>query len=140
MKTLVVFILTILFAFSCEFPNPTSLRRHPHESRISRHHRNRNSGKQKTVLPNGIRSLKEWVANSTNYPQEAVDRGIEGKVVVRFAVNAQGNVIKAKIVQAVHPLLDREALRVIRSLPRWKQSNSSGQIMYYNIPITFKLQ
>ena len=92
-------------------------------------------------FPGGMVEFMKWLRNNLKYPVMAKQQKIEGKVVVSFIVNKDGTTANAKIVTSVGPLLDREALRVVRMLPKWKPGTQKGkpcQTMIC-IPIVFKL-
>ncbi len=92
-------------------------------------------------FPGGMVEFMKWLRNNLKYPVMAKQQKIEGKVVVSFIVNKDGTTANAKVVTSVDPLLDREALRVVRMLPKWKPGTQKGkpcQTMIC-IPIVFKL-
>ena len=93
-------------------------------------------------FPGGDLALKRWIANHVKYPAVARENDIQGKVFVRFVVTSTGKVDKVQIVRGVDPLLDAEAVRVVKALPRWKpgyQRNKPVSV-WYTVPINFKLQ
>ena len=93
-------------------------------------------------FPGGDLALRKFIANSVKYPEIAVENGIQGKVYVSFVVCKDGYVANAKIARGVEPSLDKEALRVVSSLPRWKPGVQRGQAVnvQYTVPINFVLQ
>jgi len=92
-------------------------------------------------FPGGEIALCKYIANSIKYPVVAQKTGIQGKVYVSFIVDKDGGVTDVKVLQGVDPLLDREALRVVRSLPRWKPGKQRGVPVKvsYTVPINFIL-
>ena len=92
-------------------------------------------------FPGGAIALMKWLTKNLRYPQSARQRKIQGRVVTQFIVNADGSLSDLKVVESAEPSLDREALRVLRSMPSWK----AGQIdqkpcrTMVCIPIVFKL-
>jgi len=92
-------------------------------------------------FPGGEIALCKYIANSIKYPVVAQKTGIQGKVYVSFIVDRDGGVTDVKVLQSVDPLLDREALRVVRSLPRWKPGKQRGVPVRvsYTVPINFIL-
>ena len=86
--------------------------------------------------------FREYVNHKTVYPQAALLNGIQGRVVVEFDVNRQGKVENAKVVQGVHPLLDAEALRVVKSSPKWTPGVQRGKKVKvkYTFPFNFRLK
>ena len=93
-------------------------------------------------FPGGPAAITKFIGENTKYPAIAVENGIQGKVYVSFVVNAKGKVENVKIVRGVDPSLDKEAVRVIESMPMWKpgkQRNKPVKVSY-TMPVTFKLQ
>lgn len=93
-------------------------------------------------FPGGEAALRRFIANSIKYPQIAQENGIQGKVFVQFVVERDGRVSNASIARGVDPSLDREALRVVNSLPNWKPGKQRGKPVKvsYTVPINFVLQ
>ena len=93
-------------------------------------------------FPGGELALRKFIANAIKYPVIAQENGIQGKVYVNFVVNKDGSVTDAKIARGVDPSLDKEALRVINSLPKWKPGKQRGKPVRvsYTVPINFVLQ
>ncbi len=92
-------------------------------------------------FPGGMMLFMKWLTKNLKYPDAARRQQIQGRVMVAFIVNADGTTVDAKVVNQVHPLLEREALRVIRMMPRWQPGISNGQTCrtLVHIPIVFKL-
>jgi len=93
-------------------------------------------------FPGGEIALRKFIANAIKYPVIAQENGIQGKVYVNFVVDKDGSVINAKIARGVDPSLDKEALRVVNSLPKWKPGMQRGKPVKvsYTVPISFVLQ
>lgn len=93
-------------------------------------------------FPGGEKGLQLFIANQVKYPPAAREAGIEGKVYIRFCVNAQGKVEKVSLARGVDPLLDKEALRVVKMLPKWKPGENGGRkvSVWYFVPINFQLK
>ncbi len=93
-------------------------------------------------FPGGSVEMMKFLQNTVKYPKEAQDKGIQGKVYVQFVVKSDGTVADAKVVNSVDPLLDAEALRVVKAMPKWKPGMQSGKAVNvkYNIPISFRLK
>jgi TonB family protein len=93
-------------------------------------------------FPGGESELINFLAKNTNYPKVAKEKGTQGKVFIQFMVDKTGKVLDAKVLQGVDPLLDKEALRVVNSMPVWKPGTTKGQPVnvHFTIPISFKLQ
>lgn len=85
--------------------------------------------------------FKKFIGEELRYPQEAIDKKIEGKVFVQFVIGKDGYIKEAKIARGIHPSLDQEALRAVYSSPRWEPGKQRGQAVnvVFTFPITFKL-
>ena len=93
-------------------------------------------------FPGGDVACMKWLTNNINYPKEAMEKGIEGRVIVKFVVTKNGKITNAEVVRPVDPLLETEALRAIRSMPDWIPGKRNGQNvdLQFTLPITFRLQ
>ncbi len=90
----------------------------------------------------GEKGLQRYIAKQIHYPVQAIENDIQGRVYVRFVVTRKGKVDKASIIKGVHPLIDKEALRIIQSLPEWKPGVQNGKPIdvWYTIPVTFMIE
>ena len=97
---------------------------------------------QDPSFPGGDAACMKWLTNNINYPKEAMEKGIEGRVIVKFVVTKNGKITNAEVVRPVDPLLETEALRAIRSMPDWIPGKRNGQNvgLQFTLPITFRLQ
>jgi protein TonB len=93
-------------------------------------------------FPGGELALRKWIANEIKYPVIAQENGIQGKVYVTFVVGKDGSVNNATVARGVDPSLDKEALRVVNALPKWKPGKQRGKPVNvsYTVPINFVLQ
>lgn len=92
-------------------------------------------------FPGGQKNLLSWLSNNINYPLEAYKAGIEGIVVVQFVIKNDGSVGDVTVVISVDPLLDNEAVRVIKAMPKWIPGKQYGKPVNVRLtlPITFKI-
>ncbi|MDO4161030.1 MAG: energy transducer TonB [Prevotellaceae bacterium] len=92
-------------------------------------------------FPGGMVEFMKWLTKNLRYPVLAKQQKIEGKVIVSFIINKDGSITDRKVVKSVSPELDREALRVLRQMPKWKPGEDHGKPCrtYFSIPINFKL-
>ena len=92
-------------------------------------------------FPGGLDSLMKFLGSSIHYPSDAKDAGIEGMVYVTFIVGVDGEISNIKIVNSVYPSIDREVLRVVSTMPKWKPGVSYGRKVkvQYNLPVNFRL-
>jgi len=97
---------------------------------------------QNPQFPGGEAALLKWVADHLRYPSIAQENGIQGKVTVQFVVTKTGAVGQVKILRGKDPELDKEAIRVVKSLPKFTPGKMNGHPVnvYYTLPITFRLQ
>jgi TonB family protein len=97
---------------------------------------------QMPVFPGGETALPAYLGKEIKYPADAAQKGIQGKVYVTFVVGKDGSVTNVKIVRGVDPMLDAEALRVVKAMPKWTPGKQSGKdvAVQYTVPINFKLQ
>lgn len=93
-------------------------------------------------FPGGEVAVREYIGKSIQYPEDAKKAGIQGKVYITFTVDKTGKVIDAKIARGVNPSLDKEALRVVESMPAWIPGQQRGEnvAVSYTIPIQFALK
>lgn len=92
-------------------------------------------------FPGGELALRDFMMHAVKYPADAIKDSIQGKVFVTFVVKADGTVGDTKIARGVHPLLDKEALRVVSLLPAWKPGKQKGEAVpvSYTVPVKFAL-
>ena len=92
-------------------------------------------------FPGGIVQFMKWLTRNLRYPSVAQSQRIQGKVVISFIINKDGSIASPTIVQSADPLLDREAMRVIRMMPRWKPGLQDGKPCrtMFAIPVNFQL-
>lgn len=90
----------------------------------------------------GESALLQYIAKSVKYPVIAAENGIQGRVICSFVINKDGKVVDATVVRGVDSSLDKEALRVINSMPAWKPGKQRGKSVRvkYTLPVTFRLQ
>lgn len=91
--------------------------------------------------PGGESALREDISEMVKYPDDAKKENISGKVFVTFTVAKDGSVVDSKIARGVHPSLDKEAIRVIKELPKWKPGKQRGEAVnvQFTLPINFAL-
>ena len=97
---------------------------------------------QMPSFPGGNSALMEYLQQNVKYPVVAQENGVQGRVVVSFVVEKDGSITDVKVVRSVDPSLDKEAARVVKSMPRWipgKQNGSAVRVKY-NVPVSFRLQ
>jgi len=97
---------------------------------------------EKPEFPGGDAALLNFLSQNIKYPAIAAENGVNGRVTVNFVVNKDGSISDAKILRGVDQALDKEALRVIYSMPKWKPGKQSGKPVRvsFSVPINFVLQ
>lgn len=92
-------------------------------------------------FPGGVEALYKFISKNVVYPKKALKNGIEGKVVVEFVIEANGSVTNVKVFKSVNPDLDKEAVRVVSMMPKWKPGSLGGKNVRsrFRIPINFQL-
>lgn len=92
-------------------------------------------------FPGGEGAMMRYLSSHVRYPGAAQENNIQGRVVVQFVVKRNGEVGQVKVVRSVDPDLDREAVRVVKSLPKFNPGRKDGQPVnvWYTLPVTFKL-
>jgi len=97
---------------------------------------------QMPAYPGGQEALLKYLRDNIHYPTVAAENGVQGRVVVGFVVEKDGSISDVNIMKGQDPSLDREAMRVVKSMPKWipgKQNGSSVRVKY-QVPVTFRLQ
>ena len=97
---------------------------------------------QMPSFPGGDAALMSYLANNIHYPTVAAKNGVQGRVVVGFVVERDGSITDVSVLRGVDPSLDREAMRVLKSMPRWTpgKQNGSAVRVKYQVPVAFRLQ
>lgn len=97
---------------------------------------------QMPMFPGGDAALMGYLRDNIHYPTVAAENGVQGRVVVGFVVERDGSITDVNILRSVDPSLDREAMRVVKSMPRWTpgKQNGSAVRVKYQVPVTFRLQ
>lgn len=97
---------------------------------------------QMPSFPGGPAALMKYLSENMRYPAVAEENGIQGRVTVQFVVEKDGSVTDVRTMKSVDPALDREAERVVKSMPKWipgKQNGSAVRVKYF-VPVVFRLQ
>ena len=93
-------------------------------------------------FPGGETAVLKWLAEKIQYPPDAQDKGIQGRVGTRFVITPDGSIENVEVVKSVDPSLDKEAIRVVKAMPKWIPGKQNGKpvYVYYSLPIAFRLQ
>ena len=92
-------------------------------------------------FPGGFEELRNFLIENLQYPEIAVKNGIQGKTFIKFIVEKTGKVKDVTVLRGVDPILDKEAVRVIRAMPDWIPGKEKGEAVnvYFTCPVTFTL-
>lgn len=91
--------------------------------------------------PGGQIAMLQYIMKNIKYPEQAMKEGIQGRVAVSFIVEKDGSISNVKPILSVHPLLNKEAVRVVESMPKWSPGKQNGKPVRvrFNVPVMFKL-
>lgn len=97
---------------------------------------------QQAEFPGGQAAMFKWLAANIKYPAVARENSIEGKVILRCVVEKDGSLSKITVLRGTNELLDKEAVRVVKSMPKWKPGKQRGNDVrsYFTLPVVFKLE
>ena len=92
-------------------------------------------------FPEGMEALMKWLSNNVVYPQEAEKAGIQGRVIVRIVIEADGTVTHPEIVRGISSEIDAEVVRLMNSMPKWTPGKVNGKEVasYFTLPVVFRL-
>ena len=93
-------------------------------------------------FPGGMAECMKFLSKNIKYPPISQENGIQGRVIVQFVVNQDGSIVDPVVVRGVDSHLDKEALRVIQMMPKWKPGKQRGKAVRvkYTVPVMFRLQ
>ena len=97
---------------------------------------------QQAEFPDGQAALFKWLSQNIKYPAVARENNIQGKVILRFIVEKDGSVNGVTVLRGANELLDKEAVRVVKDMPKWKPGKQRGNSVrsYFTLPVVFKLE
>jgi protein TonB len=97
---------------------------------------------QQPEFPGGLSELRKYLKDNIIYPVVAQENGIRGKVTLKFVVNREGLISQVQIMKGVDPSLDKEAVRVVQSMPKWIPGKQNGKTVnvWFTLPVDFQLQ
>lgn len=92
-------------------------------------------------FPGGESGMMKFLTENVKYPKEALDKGITGRVLVEFVVERDGSINDVKIMKSVDPILDNEAIRIVKAMPKWEPGTMNGKAVRvkHTLPVTFRL-
>lgn len=97
---------------------------------------------QMPEFPGGMKALMKFLSDNIRYPSVAQDNGIQGRVMLDFVVNKDGSIVDVHVLKGVDTSLDNEAVRVVKSMPKWRPGRQRGKAVRvkYVLPVVFRLQ
>lgn len=92
-------------------------------------------------FPGGMPAMMRWLSETIRYPEDAFKNKVQGRVIVKFIVNADGSISDPTVIRGISPSIDNEAIRVIKAMPKWEAAENHGEKVasYFTIPMTFQL-
>ena len=93
-------------------------------------------------FPGGMAELMKYLQKSIKYPSISQENGVQGRVIVQFVVNKDGSIVDPVVIRSVDPYLNKEALRVVKAMPKWKPGEQRGKTVRvkFTLPVQFRLQ
>ena len=97
---------------------------------------------QMPEFPGGMPAMIEFLLTNLKYPEDAIKQKVEGKVMVMFVVETDGSISNVRVARKVFPSLDAEALRVAKTMPKWKPGREKGRLVRvnYTLPVVFTVK
>ena len=97
---------------------------------------------QDPEFPGGMEAMVQYLSSNIKYPQEAMEKSIQGTVYVTFVVEKDGKVNNIRVIRKIGGGCDEEAVRVVQAMPKWKPGKQRGKAVrvQYNLPIKFQLK
>lgn len=93
-------------------------------------------------FPGGLNGLMTFLVQNMVYPVTAQENGVQGRVTVSFVVETDGSITDVEVARSVDPFLDREAMRIVKAMPKWTPGKKDGKPVRvkYTVPVVFRLQ
>ena len=100
------------------------------------------SVEQMPEFPGGMSALIDFLSSNIKYPEDAIKQNIGGRVIVMFVVETDGSITNVRVARTVFPSLDSEAIRVVKSMPKWKPGKEKGRVVRvnYTLPVIFSIK
>lgn len=97
---------------------------------------------QMPEYPGGMEAMIEFLSTNVKYPEDAIKQNIGGRVMVMFVIEPDGSVTNVRVAKKVFPSLDAEAVRVVKTMPKWKPGKEKGRAVRVNftIPVIFSIK
>ena len=97
---------------------------------------------QMPAFPGGMQELMVYLGKNIKYPTIAQENGTQGRVIIQFVVERVGTISDVRVARGVDPYLDKEAVRVVKSMPKWIPGKQNGKAVRvkFTVPVMFRLQ
>ena len=97
---------------------------------------------QMPTFPGGQQELMAYLGKNIKYPTIAQENGTQGRVIIQFVVERDGSITDVRVARGVDPYLDKEAVRVVKSMPKWLPGKQNGKAVRvkFTVPVMFRLQ
>ena len=94
------------------------------------------------TFPGGTAELMKYLQKNIKYPSICQEQGIQGRVIVQFVVEKDGSITDVQVIKAINPYLDKEAVRVVSTMPKWSPGKQAGKPVrvFFTLPVVFRLQ
>ena len=92
-------------------------------------------------FPGGLNAQQRFIGQNLKYPVEAQEKGVEGRVIVRYVIRSTGDITDIEVIRGVYPSLDEEVVRIVKAMPKWIPGKQNGKAVdvYYTLPLIFKI-
>ncbi|MBN9301479.1 MAG: hypothetical protein BGO84_04285 [Dysgonomonas sp. 37-18] len=92
-------------------------------------------------FPGGLNAQQRFIGQNLKYPVEAQEKGVEGRVIVRYVIRSTGDITNIEVIRGVYPSLDEEVVRIVKAMPKWIPGKQNGKAVdvYYTLPLIFKI-
>lgn len=92
-------------------------------------------------FPGGLNAQQRFIGENLKYPVEAQEKGVEGRVIVRYVIRSTGDITDIEVIRGVYPSLDEEVVRIVKAMPKWIPGKQNGKAVdvYYTLPLIFKI-
>ena len=97
---------------------------------------------QMPEFPGGMEALINFLSTNIKYPNDAIKQNVGGRVMVMFVVETDGSISNVRVAKRVFPSLDAEAIRVVKTMPKWKPGKEKGRLVRvnYTLPVVFSIK
>ncbi len=140
--TILIVLIVVAGCSTAKWPTEQFVKKNNYLEAIGNHEEGDKKPDKYAMYPNGKKGIHGLIAKNINYPSKAKANNISGRVLVKYTVGVDGYVMEIEVIESVHPLLDAEAIRIIKLMKRWIPGEKDGEIVpiLYRQPFNFKLK